>query len=87
MFSLAVVAVDAVSWYRTDATVFDALPDHPERALMLARAGLFRLVTSDRAATMKPASVKAAYLTDSTASLERLLTHLDVWCSGIEARG
>lgn len=46
---------------------------------MLARAGMYRLVTSDRAATSKPASVRAAYLADNTASFARLLAQLDDW--------
>ena len=84
LFSLAVVAVDAVSWYGANGTLFDALPDHPDRASMLARAGLYRLVTSDRAARSKPTSVGAAYLSDNTASFARLLTHLNDWSSKIE---
>lgn len=87
LFSLAVVAVDAISWYGANGTLFDALPDHPDRASMLARAGIYRLVTSDRAAMFKPESVRAAYLADNTASFARLLTHLDEWCSEIEDQG
>ena len=84
LFSLAVVAVDAVSWYGANGTLFDALPDHPDRASMLARAGMYRLVTSDQAAMLKPESVRATYLAENTASFARLLTHLEGWCSEIE---
>lgn len=87
LFSLATVAVDAISWYAASATLFDALPDHPDRASMLARAGIYRLVTSDRAAMPKPESLKASYLADNTRSFARLIGHLDDWCSKIEDRG
>ena len=87
LFSLAVVAVDAISWYGANGTLFEALPDHPDRASMLARAGIYRLVTSDRAAMFKPESVRAAYLADNIASFARLLTHLAEWCSEIDDQG
>ena len=81
LFSLAVVAVDAVSWYGANAPLFNALPDHPDRTSMIARAGIYRLVTADRAAITKPESVMVAYLADNTRSFARLLTHLDDWCT------
>lgn len=77
LFSLAIVAVDAISWYGADATLFEALVDHPDYASMLARAALYRLVTSDRAAMIKPAPLRAAYLADNTAPFAKLLAHLD----------
>jgi len=77
LFSFAVIAADAISWHGATATVFDALPDHPERRSMLARAGLFRLVTSDRAALAKPPSARPRYLANSAASFATLLVHLD----------
>lgn len=79
LFSLAVVAVDAVSWYGADQTLFNALPDNPTRDSILARAGLYRLVTSDRAARLKPPASRNAYLADVTSSVARLLTNLDAW--------
>ena len=82
LFSLAVVAIDAVTWYGANGSVFSALPDHPDRTSMLARAGIYRLVTADRTARTKPTSAGAAYLEDNTSSFARLLTHLDDWRTG-----
>ena len=87
LFSLAVVAVDAVSWHGANQALFDALPDQPNRASMLARAGLYRLVTSDQAALLKPSTNRSAYLADATASFTRLLTTLEAWAPSPRSAG
>lgn len=84
LFSLVVVAADAISWYGANAMLFDYLPERPDRASMLAWAGIYRLVTSDRAAMSKPESVRASYLADNTRSCARLAKQFDDWCGEVE---
>ena len=80
-FGLAVVAVDAVCWYGGETSLFDLVTgtDHP--LSMLARAGLYRLVTSDEATRAMVEPDRGSYLSENRAAYEDLLTRLTNWCS------
>lgn len=71
-FASAVVVVDAIAWHGATAVLADALPDTDEPRSMLARAALFRLITSDRAA-LGQGDNATAYLHENLAAHSRIL--------------
>jgi uncharacterized protein (TIGR02569 family) len=71
-FASAVVVADAIAWHGATSALADALSDIDEPRSMLARAGLFRLITSDRAALSK-GDHASAYLGDTLAAHSRIL--------------
>lgn len=50
-FALAVVVADAIAWHQADFDLVRLIPPVAERRSLLARAALYRLITSDEAAT------------------------------------
>lgn len=70
-FGLAIVVADAVAWHRAGAQLVDHLPPDEDPRAMLARAAIYRLVTSDRAATRM--ADPSAYLKHNVAAHLRLL--------------
>ena len=56
---------------------------------MLARAGIYRLVTSDRAAMFKPESVRAAYLAEITVAYDdgHVATYMHLEAGSVTAAG
>lgn len=78
-FALAIVAVDAVCWQGATGAVFDAVAGTGEARGMLARAGLYRLVASDRAAVAMPDDVRTGYLAENGSAYLHLLAALDDW--------
>ncbi len=74
-WALAIVAADALAWHGTGPEVVALLPG-PHSVAMVARAALYRLVTSDRhAAGLR--SERAPYLADNGAAYDRVLDVLD----------
>ena len=71
-FASAVVVADAIAWHGATSALADALSDADEPRSMLARAALFRLITSDRAALGLGDSA-AAYLQENLAAHSRIL--------------
>jgi hypothetical protein len=71
-FASAVVIADAIAWHGATSALTDALSDTDEPRSMLARAALFRLITSDRAALGQGANA-AAYLQENLAAHSRIL--------------
>lgn len=71
-FSLAIVVVDAVAWFGANPGLRHHLPE-PGRRSLLARAALYRLVTSDLAALSMSVADRAQYLQVNKAAYEQLL--------------
>jgi len=71
-FASAVVVADAIAWHGATSALTDALSDDDEPRSMLARAGLFRLITSDRAA-LGQGDNASAYLQANLAAHSRIL--------------
>ncbi len=76
-FALAIVAVDAVCWHGATGQLFDAVADTSDPVGVVGRAGLYRLVTSDRAALAMPGEEKRAYLAQNRSAYLGLLND---WC-------
>jgi uncharacterized protein (TIGR02569 family) len=76
-FCLAIVAVDAVLWHGAPLWLPDAVPGAEDRTALLARAALYRLITSDRlAADMEP-TTRRNYLRSTVVDHERVLGLLE----------
>ena len=75
-FCLAVVTVDALLWHRAAPSLLDA-PGAVNRASLLARAALFRLVASDRLAQNQPQPGRDDYLRSTVTDHERVVGILD----------
>ena len=74
-WGLAIIAVDALAWHGAEPDVIALLPG-PDPVAMLARAALYRLVTSDRhAGTIR--SNRRSYLTNNAAAYDRVAKALD----------
>jgi uncharacterized protein (TIGR02569 family) len=73
-FASAVVVADAIAWHGATSALADALSDADadEPRSMLARAALFRLITSDRAALCQGDNA-TAYLQENLAAHSRVL--------------
>jgi uncharacterized protein (TIGR02569 family) len=71
-FASAVVVADAIAWHGATSALADALSDTDEPRSMLARAALFRLITSDRAALGRGDNA-SAYLQENLAAYSRVL--------------
>jgi hypothetical protein len=71
-FASAVVVADAIAWHGATSALADALSDDGEPRSMLARAALFRLITSDRAA-LGQGDNAPAYLRENLAAHSRVL--------------
>jgi DNA-directed RNA polymerase beta subunit len=56
------VVVDALLWHGASATLRDLLPGTSDRASVLARAALCRLITSDRLAIDLEPRARSEYL-------------------------
>lgn len=74
-FASAIVVADAIAWHGATSALADALSDGDERRSMLARAALFRLITSDRAA-LSLGDNASAYLRENLAAHSRILDAL-----------
>jgi len=72
-FSLAIVVADAVSWFGAEPALALRLLEQG-RLVLLARAALCRLVTSDVAALSMSASIVERYLTQNAQDYARLLS-------------
>jgi hypothetical protein len=72
-FGLAVVVADALSWHGAGRELAGLLDPTAENRSMIARAGLYRLVTSDRAA----ARYAASYLRQNGLAYRRLCDVLE----------
>jgi uncharacterized protein (TIGR02569 family) len=72
-FGLAVVVADALSWHGAGRELAGLLDPTAENRSMIARAGLYRLVTSDRAA----ARYAASYLRQNSLAYRRLCDVLE----------
>lgn len=80
VFALAIVAVDAVCWHGATGQLFDGVADTSDPVGVVARAGLYRLVTSDRAALAMPEADSRAYLAQNRLAYLGLLATLNDWC-------
>jgi len=78
-FGLAIVAVDAVCWHGATGQLFDGVADTSDPVGVVARAGLYRLVTSDRAALAMSEADSWAYLAQNRSAYLGLLTALNDW--------
>jgi len=79
-WALAVVAADALAWHGAGSEVVGLLPG-PEPVAMVARATLYRLMTSDRhAAGLR--SERMSYLAHNGAAYDRVLSVLDALSRG-----
>ena len=74
-WALAIVAADALAWHGAAPEVVGLLPG-PQPVAMVARATLYRLVTSDRHAA-RLASGRTSYLARNGAAYDRVLSVLD----------
>jgi uncharacterized protein (TIGR02569 family) len=72
-FSLAIVVVDALLWHGASSELPDALPSASDRGSLLARAALYRLITSDRLAVDREPRVQSEYLRSVLVDHERVL--------------
>ncbi len=72
-FSLAIVVVDAVAWFGADPALGLHLPEQGRRSL-LARAALYRLVTSDVAALSMSGLDRERYVKHNSQEFARLLS-------------
>ncbi|MCW2637524.1 MAG: hypothetical protein JWQ99_3891 [Blastococcus sp.] len=77
LFCLAVVVVDALLWHGAPPTLTAAMPSVEDRASLLARAAIYRLITSDRLAADMTPSARHSYLGTSVLDHERVLGVLD----------
>ncbi len=75
-FSLAVAVADAVAWHGAGPDLARALPERRERKSLIARAAIYRLVTSDRIAGRLPGD-RARFVADEVAAQERICAVLD----------
>jgi uncharacterized protein (TIGR02569 family) len=76
-FCQAIVAVDAVLWHGAASRLLEAVPGGADRTSLLARAALYRLITSDRLAIDKEPGVRSEYLSSAVTDHERVLATLD----------
>ena len=76
-FSQAVVVLDALLWHGAPAALSDALPGGRDRASLLARAALYRLITSDRLAVQQRPRVRGEHLRSVVVDHERVLDVID----------
>ena len=76
-FSPAIVVVDALLWHGASSALPTALPDTGDRTSLLARAALYRLITSDRLAVDRELGRRGEYLRSVVVDHERVLDVLD----------
>ena len=76
VFCQAVVTVDALLWHQAAPSLLD-VPWAVNRASLLARAALFRLVASDRLAQNQPQPGRDDYLRSTVTDHERVVGILD----------
>jgi uncharacterized protein (TIGR02569 family) len=76
-FCLAVVVVDALLWHRAPPSLIDAMASTEDRTSLLARAALYRLVTSDRLAVALTPEARGSYLGSTVLDHERVLDVLE----------
>ncbi len=76
-FCQAIVAVDAVLWHRAPAGLLTTVPGGEHRTSLLARAGLYRLIASDRLAADRDPGTRGAYLGATVTDHERVLGRLE----------
>ena len=74
-FAAAVVVADAIAWHAATSALADGMSDADDPRSMLARAGLFRLITSDRAALSRGDNA-SEYLRENLAAHSRILEAL-----------
>lgn len=72
-FCLAIVVVDALLWHGASPALPDALPGASDRASLLARAALYRLITSDGLAVDREPRAQSEYLRSVLVDHERVL--------------
>lgn len=76
-FGPAIVAIDAVLWHGASAEVLEAVPSGGERTSLLARAALYRLITTDRLAVAGEAGRRGTSLGDAAADHDRVAGMLE----------
>ncbi|HEY8302185.1 MAG TPA: TIGR02569 family protein [Jatrophihabitans sp.] len=77
----AVVVADALAWHGAGREVVTLVPGS-QQAAMVARATLYRLITSDRHAATLDAAQRQPYLARSAAAYARVLRELDALDTG-----
>jgi uncharacterized protein (TIGR02569 family) len=75
-FGLAVVVADAISWHGAGSELVDLPGLTADSRSMIARAGLYRLVTSDRAALRLGAN-RSSYLQQNRLAYQRICDVLE----------
>jgi uncharacterized protein (TIGR02569 family) len=76
-FCLAIVAVDALLWHAAPTWLGRAVPGAEDRTSLLARAALYRLITSDRLAADEEPRERGDYVRSTVADHERVIGLLD----------
>ncbi len=76
-FGQAIVVVDAVLWHRAPPELLEAVPDGDDRTSLLARAAMYRLITSDRLAVSAEPEERREYLRSAAADHDRVLGLLE----------
>jgi uncharacterized protein (TIGR02569 family) len=77
LFCLAVVIVDALLWHAAPSSLTGAMPGGKDGTSLLARAAIYRLVTSDRLAAELAPSARVDHLAAVRSDHERVLSVLD----------
>ena len=76
-FCQAIVAVDAVLWHGAPPRLLEAVPGGEDRTSLLARAALYRLITSDRLANDGQPALRSDHLGSAATDHERVLGLLE----------
>jgi uncharacterized protein (TIGR02569 family) len=76
-FCLAIVAVDALLWHGAPTWPAAAAPGDDDGTALLARAALYRLITSDRLAPVREPAARKNYVHATMADHERVLGLLE----------
>ncbi|MGH3115917.1 MAG: TIGR02569 family protein [Gaiellales bacterium] len=72
-FASAIVVADAIAWHKAGSDLARSLPSVEDPRSMLARAAIYRLITSDRTAAGRTEG-KAKYLRDNVEANYRVLS-------------
>ncbi len=71
------MVVDALLWHGAPSLLSNALPGAEDRASLLARAALYRLITSDRLAVDREPRARSEFLRSVLLDQERVLGVVD----------
>lgn len=75
-FALAIVVADAIAWHHASLGLARSLPFVEDPRSMLARAAIYRLITSDQAAAGRPGD-QSTYLRENVEAHRRILKALE----------